>query len=102
HRMDAAPPEQAAARKDLADRAHVEERRAHGTPPSPAAKHATRWVPVAVIGGASRRQMSIASGQRGWNRQPPGGSARLGGFPSRLSRVMAPPIRGRLAIRWRV
>ena len=46
------------------------------------AKQATRW-PGATLasGGTSRRQMSIASGQRGWKRQPGGGSARLGGAP---------------------
>ena len=49
-----------------------------------AAKHATRWPGASVVSsGTSRRQISIASGQRGWKRQPGGGAERFGGAPPR-------------------
>ena len=47
-----------------------------------AAKQATRWPGARVVSaGRWLAQISIASGQRGWKRQPGGGAARFGGAP---------------------
>ena len=51
------------------------------------------------LGRRAARHTSIASGQRGWKRQPGGGSARLGGRPSSAARGAVSPMRGRLPIR---
>src|SRR5207302_1907846 len=64
----------------------LEQGGAHGAPTWSAWKQAARWpAATSVIGGASRRQMSVAKGQRGWKRHPAGGSVRLGGVPPRPS-----------------
>ena len=65
-----------------------------------AAKHATRWPGASsVSAGFSRRQTSIASGQRGWNRQPGGGAERFGGVPPSAFFGATSPMRGRLSMR---
>src|SRR5207237_4974791 len=94
-----APPEQAAAAQvALRDAVKLEQRRAHDG--APAAKHATRCPGASSIrGGASRRHCAVASAQRGWKRQPGGGSARLGGAPSRPCAGAVPTMRGRRATR---
>ena len=67
------------------------------------AKQATRCPgAVSIMAGTLRLQTSIASGQRGWKRQPGGGSARFGGAPSSPLRGASSPMRGRLAMRWLV
>ena len=61
-------------------------------------QHAERWsAPTVSSGGTSIRHLSMASGQRGWKRQPPGGSDRLGGRPPSAGLRVASPMRGRLA-----
>src|SRR5690606_21858351 len=52
-------------------------------PSSDTFRYATLWParPFSSSAGSCRLQCSSASGQRGWNRQPLGGSTRLGGVP---------------------
>ena len=61
-------------------------------------QHATQWSgasPTSVRSGTRARHTSIAFGQRGWNRQPLGGSIRLGGSPESSSTAIADPVRTR-------
>jgi hypothetical protein len=45
-------------------------------------QHRVQWPPLSwKTGGACSEQRGMASGQRGWNRQPAGGVMRLGGWP---------------------
>ncbi len=56
--------------------------------PSGCRWHATRTPSGKMTsGGTTTRQTSIAAGQRGWNRQPSGGSRRSGGDPGIVSSV---------------
>ena len=75
----------------------------HAVPPPPlTAKQATRWSGRELEHRPASRggRCPSASGQRGWKRQPGGGSARLGGAPvERLPSASSSPMRGRLAIR---
>ena len=63
-------------------------RRAPASPPgSRRSRRPGARARASVSAGRSIRQMSIASGQRGWKRQPGGGAERLGGAPLRPFRT---------------
>ena len=62
--------QQPAAGVVAADIVQFEQRRGHGASPAPRSRRRDAQGSIVCIGGTSRRQMSIASGQRGWKRQP--------------------------------
>src|SRR6266567_7642067 len=84
-------PEDAVAQREMLDELPDAQKRPRGTAhagtrtsaASGARQHAlTCSPPIAINGGLSARQRSIANGQRGWKRQPAIGSSGLGTSPS--------------------
>ena len=70
--------EEPASHREMLDEIDGLEQRGHDD----ATQQRTVWpVAVPVSGGASARQRSMASGQRGWKAQPSGSAERSGGWP---------------------